>query len=240
MCVYLIYVFVRFLSHWPGTLLKMTTRWNTMTSRESQRGGRRERGDKDERERTRAIEQKERYAEHTHSCADSGSFGSACAALTLPFSMHLYCLTSVLVCECVCVCMVPTLGGNACVCIWCKALHCAQSGASILSQWARAKALNDPNLTWPLPLCHCVYSCACGWLLCSFVSAHHIYVCVNDTPGNRSTLQYLWPYSKFRHLHSHRKYTHASRQRAVFSAPNRQTCALRMTKDERERQSTTD
>ena len=73
-----------------------------------------------------------------------------------------------------------------CVCVWCKALHCAQSGAPILSQWARAKALNDPDLTRPLPLpqcvcvCVCVYACMCMRLaiIRSFVSAHHVYLCV--------------------------------------------------------------
>lgn len=32
-----------------------------------------------------------------------------------------------------------------------KAPHCGQSGASILSQWAKVKAQDDPNLTWLTP-----------------------------------------------------------------------------------------
>lgn len=54
--------------------------------------------------------------------------------------MHLYCLTYLLVCMNVCVCVSVWEGNCLRVCIRCKALYCAQSGAPILSQWARAKA----------------------------------------------------------------------------------------------------
>lgn len=68
------------------------------------------------------------------------------------------------------------------VCIWCKALYCAQSGAPILSQWARAKALGDPDLTRPLPPFQCEPSVSmhvriCGCYADLFV--HAMFVCVH-------------------------------------------------------------
>lgn len=47
------------------------------------------------------------------------------------------------------------------LCVCRKAPLCARSGAPIPSQWARAKALNDPDRHWPLPLRHCLRVCAC-------------------------------------------------------------------------------
>lgn len=51
--------------------------------------------------------------------------------------MHLHCFTLF----------------NLTVCVCGKALYCVQSRAPILSQWSRAKGLNDPHLTQTLPLC---------------------------------------------------------------------------------------
>lgn len=78
---------------------------------------------------------------HTHTCdplvGTVGSFGSVCTAVTLHISMHLHCFTLF----------------NLTVCVCGKALYCVQSRAPILSQWSRAKGLNDPHLTQTLPLC---------------------------------------------------------------------------------------
>lgn len=109
-----------------------------------------------------------RTHKHTHAPVQSDSVvwtvdHSGEQALTPHFSLHVHCQPSwdcFCICSWLCVFVSVSEGNCVCVCVfWCKALHCGQSGASILSQWARAKALDDPELTWLFPLCQCVWAC---------------------------------------------------------------------------------
>lgn len=100
------------------------------------------------------------------------------------------------------------------MCVWCKALYCTQSGATILSQWAKTKALKDPDLTWPLA----AFAPRFG----SFVSAlHTMLVCMWW-----STIHYPWMYSKPRHLHGQKEWRHTKAIKQTTKLALDQGCCI--------------
>lgn len=137
-----------------------------MTDTERRGRGGRDEGERDLENRKRDMQNTQTHT-HAHLCSLTQWFGQwiirECMCSSNPSLLDATALFNLtrpeLVCahDCVCVCLCGSV--CACMCIWCKALYCAQSGAPILSQWARAKALDDPDLTKPLPPCQCVYVC---------------------------------------------------------------------------------
>lgn len=118
---------------------------------------------------------------------NSGLLRSAHAAITCS---HL--VASALFTLCV---LVRGGGSGALLCVFvAKPCIVCKSGATLLSQWARAKVLKDPDPTWPPPRCHCDFWFICVWLWITHW-AYKLAQC------------YSWM-SKSRHLHSQRKQSH--------------------------------
>lgn len=147
---------------------------DSTAKRKDERGGK----EGDEAEGTRSERERDMQSANRHTCPawlsgwDSRWFEAARSSLN-PLLSRCICIVwsgRGLCFVCVHNCVLASLCQRTivCVCIWCKVLHCAQSGAPILSQWARAKVVNDPDLTRPLPLCQCMCVrmcvCVCVWV----------------------------------------------------------------------------